>query len=166
MCTYKHRCTNGGDVLTSRRFSSIRSHLLTYHGGGTAVIKCLRVMVSLVGSPEIHVIFVLLQEDSSNCSCWYSKCNVWRISSLVAVWLATAACTIHCTVQPWECSTDHCRKHWHTIETLCPTCAAVSQYFIQLPTGCTVRSYKGLKIFNKNTFLLEGVVNVGNTVYF
>ena len=85
-------------------------------------------------SPTASRRFPMVLGDTAGATCA-------RISSLDAVWMATAACTMrrswHSSVQRshsepglwmWECSTGHCWKQWHTTNTLCPKCQAISWY--------------------------------------
>ena len=85
-------------------------------------------------SPAASRQFSMILGDTTSATCA-------RISSLDAVWAATAALTMRqswCAsllcgrpepgLWVWECSTDHCWKQRHTIDTLCPTCSEICQY--------------------------------------
>ena len=109
-------------------------------------------------SPAANRRFPMVLGDTAGATC------AW-ISFLDALWAATSARTMHPSwhasvlrgcpelgIQLWECSSDHCWKQRHTIDTLCPTWAAIRRY--AHPTShrpmYNMIPFKWLKLFNRS----------------
>ena len=92
-------------------------------------------------SPAASRQFPMVLDDTAGATCA-------QISSLDAVWAATADCTMRrswCAsilygrpepgLQVWECSTNHCWKQQHTIDTLWQYVQQSVDMSIQLPAS-------------------------------
>ena len=96
-------------------------------------------------SPAASRRFPLVPGNTVGATC------TW-ISSLNAVWAATAARKMHqswCVsvlrgrpesgLRIWECSTDYCWKQRHTTDTFCPKCVTIRRYVHQASHRPTMR---------------------------